>query len=144
MTKPPTIAALAFALLPIHARAASGATARTSSPDQDVQAQVDAYNAHDAEAFTACYAADARLVGLSGKRPPVEGRAAIAKAYAALIASQPGTFRVEIVERTASGPVVVDLERVHGMADGKRWPDAFAVYEVRDGLITTAWFPPTR
>jgi putative hydrolase of HD superfamily len=144
MTRPSALFVLTFALLPIHAWAACGGTDRTSSAAQVVQAQVDAYNAHDADAFAACYAADARLVGLSGQRPPVEGRTAIARAYSALFASQPGSFRVEILQRTASGPIVVDLERVHGMAEGKPLPDAFAVYEVRDGLIANAWFPPPR
>ncbi|MGN2245707.1 nuclear transport factor 2 family protein [Frateuria sp. GZRR35] len=144
MTKLLAISALAFGLLPIHAWAACGTTDPTSTATQVVQAQVDAYNAHDTKALAACYAADARLVGLSGTRPPVEGRAAIANAYASLFASQPKAFGVEILKRTASGAIVVDLERVHGMAGDKPWPDAFAVYEVRDGLIVNAWFPPTR
>lgn len=136
-------ATLALLLLPGLAHAACGSTTRASSPAEVVQAQVLAYNAHDAAAFAACYADDARLTGLSGKRPPIEGKAAIEKAYASLIATQPTAFRVEILERTVSGPIVVDLERVHGMAAGKQRPDSFAIYEVREGRIANMWFPPS-
>lgn len=137
-------AALALVLLPGLAHAACGSTTRDSRPAEVVQAQVAAYNAHDAEAFAACYADDARLMVLSGKRPPIEGKAAIEKAYASLIAAQPRAFGVEILKRTVSGPIVVDLERVHGMAAGKQRPDSFAVYEVRDGRIANVWFPPPK
>ncbi|SFP12821.1 hypothetical protein SAMN02927913_0749 [Frateuria terrea] len=72
--------------------------------------------------FAACYANDARPVGLSGKRPPIEGRAAIRRAYASLAAKEPRAFGVEILRRTVSGPIVVDLERTLvtcGVAPGR-------------------------
>lgn len=146
MTKPlPAIAlGLALALPSVQAVAACGSTTASSRPEEVVQAQVVAYNAHDAAAFAACYTDDARLVGLSGKRPPVTGKAAIKQAYAALLAKEPEAFGVDILKRTVSGSIVVDLERVHGMAAGKQLPDSFAVYEVHGGKITNVWFPPTQ
>ncbi|MCX7513513.1 SgcJ/EcaC family oxidoreductase [Frateuria sp. STR12] len=136
--------ALALTLLPAHAMAACGSTTPASSPSEIVQAQVDAYNAHDVEAFAACYADDASMTGLSGKRPPVKGKAAIKQAYAGLIARQTQAFHVEILDRTASGPIVVDLERLHGLPPGRQLPDSFAIYEVRDGKIAAVWFPPAK
>lgn len=75
--------------------------------------------------FAACYANDARPVGLSGKRPPIEGRAAIRRAYASLAAKEPRAFGVEILRRTVSGSIVVDLERTlvtRGVAPGSPAP----------------------
>jgi putative hydrolase of HD superfamily len=146
MTTPlPSIAsALVLALLSAPAAAACGSTTASSRPEEIVQAQVDAYNAHDARAFADCYADDARLAGLSGKSPPVEGKAAIRQAYTALFAREPKTFGVEVLKRSVSGAIVVDLERTHGLPPGKQLPDSFAVYEVRDDRIANVWFPPAR
>lgn len=131
-----------FALGCSHAQAACG-SGDSGTPEQIVQAQVDAYNAHDVGALAACYADDARLVYLSGEHPPIEGKDAIRTAFG-FLATQPKAFRVEIVRRTVNGPVIVDLERVHGLPPGKHLPDALAVYEVRAGRIARVWFPPAK
>lgn len=66
---------------------------------------------------------------------------ALKKMYAWLAKAPPG-FRVEIIERIVNGLIVVDLERTHGLPDGKANPDFLAIYEVRDGKIINVWFPP--
>ena len=66
--------ALLLALLPAHAMAACGKTGSASSPAAVVQAQVDAYNAHDVDAFVACYADDASLSYVSGEKPPIQAQ----------------------------------------------------------------------
>lgn len=142
MTSPRTVllaALLASASLP--AAAACGNTSATSSPAEVVQAQVDAYNAHDLAAFTACYADDARVIDLSGKRPERKGQAALKQAFA-FLGQAPKGFGVDILKRVVNGPVVIDLEHVRGLPPGKHAPDSLAVYEVRDGKIVTLWFPP--
>jgi putative hydrolase of HD superfamily len=141
--KPRLLAAALLTLAPLHAWAACGATDAKSSPAQVVQAQVDAYNAHDIDALVACYAKDASLSFLDGEHPSTHGRDAIRTVFG-FLARQPKAFHVEIVQRTATGPVVVDLERLHGLPPGKHLPDAFAIYEVRDGLIAKVWFPPSK
>jgi uncharacterized protein (TIGR02246 family) len=137
------IATMLLTLLPVHARAACGSTDAASTPAQVVQAQVDAYNAHDIEALAACYADDASLVYLSGERPPIKGKDAIRKVFG-FLARQPKAFGVQIIERVTTGPVVIDLERLHGLAPGKHLPDVAAVYEIRAGLISRVWFPPAK
>ncbi|NUR22668.1 nuclear transport factor 2 family protein [Frateuria sp.] len=141
--KPCLAIAMLLTLAPLHAIAACGSTGAHSSPPEVVQAQVDAYNAHDVEALAACYADDASLVYLAGERPPIRGRDAIRMAFG-FLPRQPKAFHVEVVRRSAAGPVVVDLERLHGLAPDKHLPDAFAIYEVRAGLIAKAWFPPAK
>lgn len=141
--KPWPAFALLLALVPPHAHAACGSTTATSSPTEVVQAQVNAYNAHDVEALAACYADDASLAYLSGERAPIQGKDAIRTAFG-FLPRQPKTFHVEILQRNAAGPVVIDEERLHGLPPGKQLPDAFAIYEVHAGLITKVWFPPTK
>ncbi|TBR36391.1 hypothetical protein EYV96_17060 [Dyella terrae] len=106
-----------------------------------MQAQVEAYNAHDIDTFASCYAPDVTITDLSGKRPVVTGTEALKKAYA-FLATMPKAFHVDIVQRVVNGPVVVDQEQVLGLPADKGKPRALAVYEVRNGKILHAWFPP--
>ncbi len=109
------------------------ATILKEQPEQIVQRQVNAYNAHDAQVFAETYAPDAEV-----RRPAsyVRTRAAIATAYANLFASNP-QVHVEIVGRNATGETVVDKEIVTGFADG-RTLDATVTYVVRGGSILQA------
>lgn len=121
--------------------ASCGNTGTSSSPAEVVQAQVDACNAHDLAAFTACYADDTRVIDLSGKRAERKGQGALTQAFA-FLGKVPRGFGVDIVKRVVNGPVVIDLEHVRGLPRGKHAPDSLAMYEVRHGKIATLWFPP--
>lgn len=132
----------------LELRQARGTTATAicgdaSDPANVVDAQVAAYNAHDIAGFAACYSADVRIHDLSGRYPVRQGQAELKKAYA-FLHDVPDAFRVEIVRRIVSGPIVVDHERILGLPEKEGTPEAIAVYEVRDGRITQAWFPPKR
>ena len=113
----------------------------TAQPIDVVQAQVDAYNAHDLDRFLACYAEDATIYDLSGERPVVHGRSAIRETYS-FLESVPEDFRVDIIDRLVSNAIIVDRERFVGLPEGMELPDAVAVYEVRNGKIQNVWFPP--
>ena len=116
--------------------------AASSSPDDVVQAQVDAYNAHDVDRFASCYADDVTLKSLAGDRPDVKGIEALKTTYK-FLTTAPKEFGVEVVKRVVNGPIVVYLERVHGRAANSTAPtDSSVVYEVRNGKIVSAWFPP--
>jgi putative hydrolase of HD superfamily len=109
---PAAIASVALTLLPVQSRATCGTNGAARSPAQVVQAQVDAYNAHDVEALAACYANDAGLLYLSGEHPSIRGADAIRSAFG-FLARQPKDFHVDILERIVNGPVVIDQERLH-------------------------------
>lgn len=132
---------LSLALLPWHAIAAT-CSSTSSDPAQVVNAQFAAYNAHDVDAFAACYADDVSIISLDGKRPPIKGITALKQVYA-FLNKEPKTFRVEIIKRMVNGPIVVDVERVYGLPPGKHLPDMIAMYEVRNGKVLNAWFPPS-
>lgn len=125
-------------LYPLSALACAN---KSNDPAEVVQAQVDAYNAHDIAVFASCYADGVTVTDLSGKRPAITGVTALKRSYA-FLATAPKEFRVVIVQRVVNGSVVVDQERLMGLPPDKGQPEAIAVYEVRDGKIQHVWFPP--
>ena len=105
-------------------------------PVDVVQAQLEAYNAQDLEAFCACFARDCVIADLNGAITQ-EGLGQIRERYEAMFAQYPEN-RADIVSRMAVANIVVDHERI------RRSPDllleALAIYTVRDGLISRVDF----
>jgi hypothetical protein len=107
------------------------------SPSEVVQAQFDAYNAHDLAAFLATYSDTAVLEPIASTNPPLCGKTAIGELYGSKVFNLPG-HRAELVGRLACGNKVIDHERVFGLR-----PQPFeviAVYQVGGGLIEHVWF----
>ncbi len=114
--------------------------AATLAPDTAtdlVQRQLNAYNAHDLEAFVACYAPDAKLYGYPETLMST-GHADIRARYGPRFAAG-STLHARVVNRMAMSNVVIDHERVTGL-DGGKTLEAIAIYEVRDGLIQAVRF----
>jgi hypothetical protein len=107
------------------------------SPVDLAQAQLDAYNAHDLEAFLACYAEAVEVRDFPSNELRIAGRAAMRERYGPLL-ERPG-LHAELVDRIALGAVVIDQESVHGLREGDV-VSAVAVYEVADELIRRVWF----
>ena len=100
--------------------------------------QLDAYNGRDLDAFMACWAADARILAWPGTLL-AEGAETIRERHGRRFAEP--HLHACLLSRIAIGELVVDHERVtrdhHGRAIEV---EVIAIYEVRDGLIRTAWF----
>ncbi len=107
-----------------------------SAAEQAVQAQLDAYNRHDAPEFAATYAEDAQIY-VFPDRPWIVGREKIQETYGELFTSTPA-IHAEVVQRIVQGGRVIDHERVSGLPNGGS-AVAVAIYEVKDGLITRVW-----
>lgn len=107
------------------------------SPTDVVQRQFNAYNAHDLEAFLACYAEDVKIYDFPDQLRST-GLAEMRKNYGSFFAASP-KLHAELVNRIVAGPVVIDHERVTGMSGG-RTAEGAAIYEVKDGLIRTVRF----
>jgi uncharacterized protein (TIGR02246 family) len=105
-------------------------------PADVVQAQVEAYNAQDINAFCAWYAADCVIADLNGAVTQ-RGAQDIRARYAAMFAQYPEN-RAHIVSRMVLGDVVIDHERVDRSADLRL--EAIAIYTVRNGLIARVDF----
>lgn len=110
-----------------------------SEAAEAVDRQVDAYNAHDVEAFADCYAEDMVIVDAAGAEL-TRGRAQLLERYGRWFERNPA-LHVEIVSRIEIGPFVIDAERVTGAPDGDI--QAVAIYRVGDdGRIDRVQFLP--
>ena len=107
------------------------------TPTDIVQRQLDAYNAHDLERFADCFSEDVQLFRMPAEAPHIDGNAALRAFYAEHRFSIPG-LRAELLNRIALGDKVTDHERIHRL--GKQPSEVMAVYQIRDGLIASAWF----
>ena len=99
--------------------------------DDPVQAQVDAYNARDIDAFVAAYDADVVITDANG-RAIMSGEETIRDEYGALFEASPD-LQAEIVARLRTGHWTVDHERV---SRGGETREVLVAYQVADGLIT--------
>jgi hypothetical protein len=107
------------------------------TPEALVQAQLDAYNARDLQAFIACYSEDVKVYRPPTAEPVLAGKAALADFYATQRFNLPCLHAV-VLNRMVLGNKVIDHERVAGVGDAPF--DAVAVYEVSGGLISAVWF----
>lgn len=113
----------------------------SKDPAAVVQAQVDAYNAHDVELFASCYSSDIKMYDLGTETTDVVGKKDLLGNYQ-FLKTAPKEFKVIIEKRMVNGPIVIDYERLTGLSDGREDRLVFAMYEVRNGKIIKAWFPP--
>jgi hypothetical protein len=103
-----------------------------------VQRQLDAYNARDIEAFSACWAEDAQYFAFPDTLL-AQGIAAIRERHVARF-QEPNLFG-RLIHRMALGTMVVDQEVVaRTFPEGPGEVDVIALYEVEDGKIARAWF----
>lgn len=108
------------------------------TPEAVVQAQLQAYNARNIDAFLATYADDAQLFDLPNVLL-MRGTAQMRDRYAKLFTDP--LLHAEIVNRIVLGNTIIDHERVRlTLPDGPGMVEAIAIYEVRDGKITAVWF----
>ena len=111
-----------------------------SSPEAVVQAQVEAYNARNIEAFLATYADDAELFEFPDKLI-AKGSAQLRDRYVERFKEE--GLHAEIMKRIVLGNTVVDHERVHRMfPEGSGVLEAIAIYQIENGKIAKAWLKP--
>ena len=106
------------------------------TPEQAAQAQLDAYNARDIEAFLLPYHEEIELARLPGGEVLARGHEEMRTIYGNLFASTP-ELHCRLVNRVCHDRFVVDHEEVTGRGEPI---GAVAIYEVVDGLIVRAWF----
>ncbi|HEU4741265.1 MAG TPA: nuclear transport factor 2 family protein [Meiothermus sp.] len=105
-------------------------------PQAVVQAQLEAFNTRDIEAFVACYAPDAQILRFPSGGLIAEGHQEIRQRWGHLFAEDPD-LQARVASRMVSEGFVIDDERafIRGRQD-----DGIVIYEVRDGLIRRCWF----
>jgi hypothetical protein len=108
-----------------------------SSSLQVVQAQVDAYNRRDIDAFLNTYAPEVNIYNFPDERRS-SGLASMRQIYAKLFEKAP-QLHASITNRITHGNYVIDQEVVTGFP-GVKELTAVAIYEVKDGKIVNVWF----
>ena len=106
-------------------------------PEAVVQVQLDAYNAHDIDAFMATYTNDAELFEHPAKLLAA-GSAQLRERYGARFKDP--KLHATIVKRIVMGNVVIDHEKVaRTFPEGTGVADAIAIYQVENGKIAKTW-----
>ena len=107
------------------------------SPRRAAQAQLDAYNAQDIDAFVACYAEDVEVCDLASGDVTGAGRAWMREVYGEMFAQYPDC-RAHVASRSVVGRFVFDHEIVTGRGEPLV---VMAIYQVDEGgLIARVWF----
>lgn len=134
-----TIPALLFAACTVKVWSETSGSGSPSEAERVVQAQVDAMNRHDVDAFMATYAPDA-IHWAYPSDTTFNGAARIRAHYTELF-SDPDASRLHatVRERMVKGRYVIDEEYIVGLpADDPHV--SVIIYEVVDGRIKNAWF----
>ncbi len=101
------------------------------------QAQLDAYNNQDIDAFAAVFAEDAEVYRNIGDTiPSMVGRDQIHQRYGSMFESNPDN-KSTLMGRMVQGNFVFDHEYITGRNEPFK---LMAIYEVEDGLIVRCWF----
>ena len=109
-----------------------------TNPEGVVQAQLDAYNARDIDAFMQWWSDDCQYYAFPDTLLASGGAAVRARHIARF--KEPNLFGT-LISRVAVGSLVVDREIVsRGFPDGPGEIDVIAIYEVENGKIAKAWF----
>lgn len=105
---------------------------------QLVQAQLDAYNQNDLDAFCACYHPEVQLI--EGEACVSTGRAALRERYADMFAA--GGFGATVSQRVHTDKHCVDLEHwwVQLPGEEKEEGTLLARYSLREGHIGAVQF----
>jgi hypothetical protein len=108
-----------------------------SSPLQVVQAQVDAYNRGDIDAFLNTYTPEVNIYNFPDELLSSD-LASMRENYAKLFDKAP-QLHASITNRVTQGSYVIDKEVVTGIPGAKELT-AVVIYEVKDGKIVNVWF----
>lgn len=107
------------------------------TPEQIIQAQIEAYNARDLDAFLALHAEDAQLFALPENQLIAQGQAQLRERYSQRFSNP--DLHATVVQRIVRGNYVIDHEHIMGMvADAV--VKAVAIYEIVDEKIQRVWF----
>ena len=113
------------------------ATPPAATPESIVQAQLDAYNAHDVNAFLATYSDDVELFEHPGKLL-AKGLGQMRERYA--LRFKEANLHAVITKRIVMGNVVVDHEKIaRTFPEGTGVSEAVAIYQVQDRKISKVW-----
>jgi hypothetical protein len=107
------------------------------SAESPVQAQFEAYNSHDIDAFMACFSDEFKGYRMPTESPSTQGKHALREFYVNHRFNNP-ELRAELISRVVIGDKVFDHELIYGLSPTPL--ESMAVFHVQNDLIATAWF----
>jgi hypothetical protein len=109
----------------------------TNTPVMLVQQQLNAYNAHDLDAFLAPYAEDVEIYTLGGKLQ-IKGKEQMRKEYV-FITRMPGLY-CKLVNRIVMNNTVIDHEEIWFSNKPENLQYGAAIYVIEKGKISKVYF----
>jgi len=111
--------------------------AKVRTPAEAAQAQLDAYNARDIEAFVTVYSEDVKIFN-HPNHLRFEGREELRRRYGPYF-EKTLDLHADVTKRMVLGDTVIDYE--DGTSNGEKW-HAIAIYHVvlETGEIDRVWF----
>ena len=106
------------------------------TPEELAQGQLDAYNAHDIDAFCTFFAEDVRIYDAHTHTLLMEGMRQFRARYIKTFANE--KLHCTLVNRMVQENIVIDQESVVGLGD--EIVKAIAIYHTRDDLIREVHF----
>jgi hypothetical protein len=107
------------------------------TPEQVVQAQLDAYDARDIDGFVATYHPDIVIADLANDLPLISGHDELRERYTAIFEGSPD-LHLTVKNQIVAGHFVIVHEYITGRLGETL--DTVLIYEVKDDLITHVWF----
>lgn len=107
-----------------------------NTPEMLAQQQLNAYNAHDLEAFLAPYADNVQVFRFPDK-PDMKGKEEMRKAYQ-FVTKTPKLY-CKLLNRIVQGNMVIDHEEVWGFGEKPFY--GVAIYVIEKGKISKVYFP---
>lgn len=108
-----------------------------NTPVMLVQQQLNAYNAHDLEAFLAPYAEDVEIYSTTGTLQ-IKGKAEMRKQYI-FITNEPNLY-CRLINRIVSGNTVIDYEEIWLSSKPENLRYGAAIYVIEKGKISKVYF----
>ncbi len=124
-----------FVLLIVFTLQTTTVMAQETNSEKIVQANLDAYNANDIEAFMSFFSEDVTMYNFNENKKTAQGISEVRAIYEPYFKASPN-LHSKILKRTVFDNKVIDHESITG-ANGRK--DAFEIvliYEVNDGKIT--------
>ncbi len=106
---------------------------------QVVQAQLEAYNEQDIDAFMKVFSEDISIFNFGESEPIASGKEKVTEVYKNLFASSPN-LHSQVVNRSVIGTTVLDYEIISGRQGSDEISKIIAIYEIENDLIKKATF----
>lgn len=108
--------------------------AQQSKPEQVVQANLEAYNDLDIEAFMTYFTEDVKVIDFESGAVTADGKQAVREIYTGLFKSSP-RLHSKILKRTVFDNKVIDHEFITGRNGSTEPLELVLIYEVRSDKI---------